>query len=165
MSLHAHFDKDSLLCASKYLRMHQFTRFAMTFETRLCWDRIFLSVVRLDTFTSVVREARISQRNGGPITGPVKPLDTILPWCLRGYTDHPPSLRIGHIYMKDTHSAASNEKSSGFYFWVMTDCINNLRCYTWFSKCVTDQHRPKVAKFTEKMRNDLERMKDQFSDF
>ena len=37
-------------------------------------------------------------------------------------------LRSGHIYMRDAHSAESNEKSCFrfFIFWVMADCIYNL---------------------------------------
>ena len=74
--------------------------------------------------------------------------------------------------MKHAHSAESNKKIkkiqffSIFIFWVMADYIYNLRWLTWIFKCVTDQkNRSKMAKFTRKMRNELKRMKNQFSDF
>ena len=54
-----------------------------------------------------------------------------------------------------------------FTFWVMADCVYNLRWHTRIFKCVTGQKKIclKVAKFTGKMRNDLKRMGNQFSDF
>ena len=62
--------------------------------------------------------------------------------------------RSGHIYMKDAYSAVLWK----IYFPIFI-FIYNLRWHTWLFKCVTDQNRSKIAKFTEKMRNELKLMK------
>ena len=71
--------------------------------------------------------------------------------------------------MKDAHSADSNKKSIIliFIFWVMADCIYNLRVTQLDYQMY---HRPKksystVVKFTEKIRNELKRMKINFPIF
>ena len=84
----------------------------------------------------------------------------------KGYTQtYPPlPLRIAPIFMKDAHSAETNEKTifRFLFFQVMANCIHNLQCDDWIFKCVTNQKksRLKVVKFTENMRNELKRMKN-----
>ena len=76
-----------------------------------------------------------------------------------------PPLRSGTLFMKDAHSAESNEKSIiRFFFLVMDDCIYSLRWLTWIFKCVTIQknNRSKLVEFTGKMYNELKLMKNQF---
>ena len=71
-------------------------------------------------------------------------------------------------HSEGAHSADSNEKSiiPIFIFWVMADCIYNSRVtkldfqiYNRPKKCYST-----VVKFTEKMRNEQKRMKNQFFD-
>ena len=49
----------------------------------------------------------------------------------------PPPLKNGHIYMKDVHSAESNENSY-FIFFSYADCIYILR---WHTRCATNQKK------------------------
>ena len=49
----------------------------------------FSSSFRLEKYTSAERETCVSRHNGGPIKGPLKPLNTIVLWCSKGFQDGP----------------------------------------------------------------------------
>ena len=82
----------------------------------------------------------------------------------------PPPLRNGPIFLKDANSAESNEKSifrflffSSYGWWYLKFTGDTPGLFKWVSN--QKKSRSKMVKLTEKMSNELKRLKNQFSDF
>ena len=82
-------------------------------------------------------------------------------------TPSPSEVVIFALKLRTVLNRMKNQFSylSDFIFWVIADCIYNLRWHIWLFEYLTDQNRPKVAKYTENMCNVQKRMKNQFFRF